>query len=294
MSVRLALAKRMRQYWPKRDYKQHVFLHIGTPKTGTTSIQTFLGLQKEYLQRNGFALCCSPRDKPNFKELFHASVLPSRRSDMILAKPKGGYFFLKWRIKRHIRQVVNGNSNASLIASTEVLSWLRHPVEIARLRELFPAGTTFTVILCLREKEDFIASYKRQLDARKIPYGTRQGQRNYVEKDTWLLDYDGIRAAFETLTDDIRVIDYEKVNRSGQNIIKTFCRTIGVVEAPDPSTLLMLNQRSAFDFSRRNFVHFNRPAVLHRLPALSELASPAHRIQAPDHREHGQPSPHLQ
>jgi hypothetical protein len=260
MSVRLAVAKGMRQYWPKRDSKQHVFLHIGTPKTGTTSIQTFLGLQKEYLQRNGFALCPSPRNKPNFKELFHASVLPSRRADMILAKPKGGYFILKSRIKRHILQVVNANPDASLVASTEVLSWLRHPSEVARLKELFPAKTTFTVILCLRAKEEFIASYKRQLDARKIPYGTSQGQRNYVEKDSWLLDYDGIRKVFETLTDDIRVIDYEKAKRSGRNIIQTFCETIGILEAPEPSTLLMLNQRSAFDFSTSKAV-FPKPTT---------------------------------
>lgn len=236
----------MRQYWPKRYSKQRVFLHIGTPKTGTTSIQTFLSLQTEYLWRNRVAVCCGLSGKPNFKELFHASVAPSRLADMIIENPKLGRFLLKWRIRRHIRQVISKSSGASLVASTELLSWLRHPGEIERLRELFPLGTAFTVVLCLRDKEDFIASYKRQLDARKIPYGTRQGQRSYVEKDSWLLDYDAIKIAFETLTDDIRVVDYEKAKQSGQSIIETFCGTIGLVEAPDPSTLLMLNQRPAY------------------------------------------------
>jgi hypothetical protein len=201
-------------------------------------------LQKEYLQRNGFALCCGFSGKPNFNELFHAAVMPSRRVDMIIKKPKIGYFLLRWRVKRHIRQVMKKNSSASFVASTELLCWLRHPSEVVRLKELFPVATVFTVVLCLRAKEDYLASYKRQLDARGIPYGTRQDQRSYVEKDSWLLDYDSIKIAFETLTGDIRVIDYDKAKQSRQNIIEIFCGTIGLVEAPDPSALLMLNQRS--------------------------------------------------
>ena len=157
----------MQKHQRGKDSKPHVFLHIGTQKTGTTSIQMFLISQKDYLMRNGFTPCCGLSGKPNFKELFHAAVMPSRLADMIIKKPKMGRFFLNWRVKFHIRQVMNRNSNSSLIASTEVLSWLRHPAEIARLRELFPPETTFTVILCLRDQDNFIASYKRQLDARK-------------------------------------------------------------------------------------------------------------------------------
>lgn len=234
----------MQQHGRGGDSTPHVFLHIGTQKTGTTSIQMFLGSQKDYLKRNGFALCCGLSGKPNFKELLHASIAPSRLADMIIKNPKMGRFLLTWRIRRHIRQIMSRNPSASLIASTEVLCWLRDPGEIAMLRELFPPGATFTVILCLRDKEDFIASYKRQLDARKIPYGTRQGQRSYIEKDSWLLDYDSIKTTFQALTDEIRVISYEEATRSGQNIIKTFCQTIGISEEPDAAAMPFVNQRS--------------------------------------------------
>jgi len=235
----------MQQYRPGGYAKLHVFLHIGTHKTGTTSIQNFLSLQKEFLWRNGFMLCCSPRGKPNFKELFHAAIMPSRRADMILRKPGPGRFLLKWRLRRYIRRIMNRNSSVSLIASTELLSLLRYPAEIVKLKELFPTGTTFTVVLCLRPKEDFLASYKRQLDAQKIAYGARQGLSNYVEKDSWLIDYDSLKRAYEILTDDIRIVDYEKATQYGQNIIETFCRTIGAVEAPSSSALLYLNKRAA-------------------------------------------------
>jgi len=148
-------------------------------------------------------------------------------------------------LRRHILHIMKRNSNVSFIASSEVLSLLRYPSEIVTLKELFPSGTTFTVVLCLRPADDFLASYKRQLDAQKLAYGARQGLSNYVEKDSWLIDYDSLKLAYETLTDDIRVIDYEKATKSGHNIIETFCRTIGIAEAPSSSALLYLNKRAA-------------------------------------------------
>lgn len=233
----------MQQYLSGGSQAFHVFIHIGTHKTGTTSIQNFLKLQRLYLERNGFALCCSLRGKPNFKDLFHATVMPSRRADMVLRKPGISRYLMKWRLRTHISRFMKLNSNLSILASTELLSFLRSPQEIMRLKELFPQGTTFTVVLCLRQKENFLASLKRQLDAQKIPHGSRQGMSNYVEMDSWLMDYDSLKIAYKTLTDDIRIIDYEIATQNGQNIIAAFCKAIGITEPPDPSTFLFLNQR---------------------------------------------------
>ena len=223
----------------------HVILHIGVHKTGTTSIQHFLAGEDEFLARNGFALLRGLRGKPNLKELFHAAIAPARRADMVLRQPRIWRSLLRWRLVRHVRRAAARHPNCRLIASSELLSFLREPREMIALKDLFPPGTSFIVVVCLRRKHSFLESYKRQLDGQKIAYGRRQGMSSYVETDSWLVDFDGLLRCFRQLTDDIRVIDFETATAAGNNIIASFCETIGVREPPDGKSLLFLNKRSA-------------------------------------------------
>lgn len=222
-------------------------LHIGTHKTGTTSIQNFLGTQEGYLKANGFSFCGGLKGKPNFKELFHGAVNPGRHEDMVVRPPKAPAVILRWRTRRAIKRALQRSDGHTVIVSTELLSFLRHEEEIARLRALFPTGTTFTVIVFLRPRKDFLASYKRQLDAQKTRYGTRQGMTTYVEDDSWLADYEALLSTFKVLTDDVRAIDYAEAMQNKSNIIEALCSTLGVPPPADLSSLPYLNRRASTD-----------------------------------------------
>jgi hypothetical protein len=164
---------------------------------------------------------------------------------MVMRPPKAPVVILRWRTRREIKRALQRSDRHTVIVSTELLSFLRHKEEIARLRALFPVGTTFTVIAFLRPKADFLASYKRQLDAQKTEYGTRQGMTTYVEEDSWLVDYEALISTYRMLTDDVRAIDYAQAMRSGSNIIEALCSALGVASPPDLASLPYLNRRAS-------------------------------------------------
>jgi hypothetical protein len=221
-------------------------IHIGTHKTGSTSIQQFLLSNREYLEANGLAFLSAPDGKPNFKMLFHASCAPSRRGLMRLKQP--GIVrraFLARRVRRYLASAARASNSLTLIVSSELLSLLREPGEMDTLRALFPPGTPLTVMVCLRDKDGYLASMKRQLAAQKIETSLKQGYSNYVEADSWLVDYDALLAAFRWLTSDVRIVDYTAAVASGENVILPFLRAAGVKQPPATKSLPFLNRRAS-------------------------------------------------
>jgi hypothetical protein len=219
-------------------------IHTGTHKTGSTSIQQFLLNNREYLQANGLAFLSAPDGKPNFKTLFHASCAPGRRGLMRLKQP--GIVrraFLASRLRRYLASAAQASNGLTLIVSSELLSLLREPGEMDTLRSLFPLGAPLTVMVCLRDKDSYLASMKRQLAAQKIAPSLKQGHSNYVETDSWLVDYEALLAAFHRLTSDVRIVDYSAAVSSGENVILPFLRAVGVKQPPAERSLPFLNRR---------------------------------------------------
>jgi hypothetical protein len=222
-----------------------IILHIGTHKTGSTSIQNYLMHNQEQLRRNGFVFLCGPTGKPNFKEIFHAACAPQRRHLLALRHPEVlKRMWIKFGLKRFIAKHVRENLGLCTIISSELLSLLRLPEEIEKLGSLFPATAKFKIILCLREKPDFLESMKRQLRAQDITLSKQQNNSNYVEPDSWLVDYDSILRAFRQLSADIQVIDFSREQKNGGNIIVPFMAALGVADTVNPAELPYLNRRS--------------------------------------------------
>lgn len=222
----------------------HVWLHVGTPKTGTTSIQAFLKSQPGFLAASGYSLITCPRGKPNFKHLTLASLLPFRRP---LIKMRGmptalGLHFMRWRVRRSIARQISKSSSSQFIVSNESLSYLRHVEEVQALRSLFPAECRFTAILVLRDKQDFLASRRKQILKQRLPISEVNGSSTYVEADSWLVDYESIESVFSKIAGEVKVIDYDLALRTDNNIIPAFLATLGMRTIPGAVDPYFLNK----------------------------------------------------
>lgn len=171
-------------------------LHIGTPKTGTTSFQEWASTNKELLESREdirvyrglfganhyeFGLLCKRKSRNGFGELeFPDWCLPEWRSEA----------------RTHIQREIEAAKGAGqdLLISSEVISLLRHQDELARLGELL-GGLEAMAVAVVRQPEAFLASWRRQLGL-----GGWSGYRSsagYTEPDSWLVDHGAMTEAFE-------------------------------------------------------------------------------------------------
>jgi hypothetical protein len=90
---------------------------------------------------------------------------------------------------------------------------LRYDDEVERLKTLLgPSAKNNTIILYLRDKADFLASYTRQLLSIKGRVPSVDSRSSlYVEKDAWLTDYETLIKIFEKGfgSPRVKVIDYD-------------------------------------------------------------------------------------
>lgn len=115
-------------------------------------------------------------------------------------------------VQKQIRLQMTRSSAHTFIFSNEDLSYLRTKQECELLKALFiHERVKFKILLVLRNKEDFLRSYKRQLlkDPRRSPSANKNSGL-YVESDTWLLDYDGLQRAYRSVFSDIVTINYSE------------------------------------------------------------------------------------
>jgi hypothetical protein len=212
---------------PKR-----IYLHIGTHKTGSTSIQAFLRANRRRLEKHGISLFNGSIDRFNHIELYLAAIRPERDS---FAKQKlriktGPSFTAV--VRGRVASFLASSRTSSVLMTTEGLSLLRHADEIERLRLLLDADhNQVSVILYLREREQFIESYKKQIF--KVPgraFSDDPASVFYVEPGTWLTDYDAIIDAFRGGfgKDAVSIIDYDaEIERRG-DVLPSFVEALGL------------------------------------------------------------------
>lgn len=184
------------------------FVHIGTHKTGSTSLQYWLAQHAEDLVRdhgigvyrpihpNGreLALWCANSDRsiPTIREI------PEWRTDA-------------WRNQAydHIRRETL-RPDETLVFSNETLSLLRTTDELERLRDLL-APRRIEIIYVTRRREDFLRSWREQLTRDGFTPSTDQSSFAYLESNSWLVDYDDIvRVNTEVFGHDhVHHVDYD-------------------------------------------------------------------------------------
>ena len=128
---------------------------------------------------------------------------------------KGKIFSLTEVVQKSIAHTYERAQELGLkrvIWSNEGLSLLRHHEEHERLANLFrPYSMRLSVILCIRDKEDFKTSWKRQLSRMELDELPEPSDSyRYLGENSWLLDWT------ERLSHIISIFDQVKIYRYRQ------------------------------------------------------------------------------
>lgn len=217
-----------------RETGGELILHIGTHKTGSTSLQEWAYEHRESLALEAGLEIYRGRFGTNHVEI---PLICLRASRNMPARSRLPDWCLEgWQdyTRRHVRSQIKGPA-PSLFVSAEALSYLRHQDELGRLTRLL-APRRVTVVVVLRERTAFLRSYRSQMNAMGFPPSPYPKSFAYVEPDTWLTDYDALLAAYRLAFGEDRVmsVDYEGALERYGTVIPAVMAAAGVPLAQLP------------------------------------------------------------
>lgn len=133
-----------------------IYLHIGLPKTGTTSFQEFCGQNKEYLSRH----------KILYYEPMYRKVNGHEVGEIYVREPvftRNDIDERKKTVPKHLAEFMyqTGKEESSGLISAESISWFRTSKECINLKQAFGDNAHFVIILCLRDVDEWWVSYKK-------------------------------------------------------------------------------------------------------------------------------------
>lgn len=210
-----------------------IYLHIGTHKTGSTSVQQFLAEHRSKLAQYGIEFYRGAIIDANHIELY-LSALDKNKDFLALASLNvGSLSELRDKTLQEVGGFLNRTNASHVIFSSEGLSLLRTPEELAELKNILGGSKYFVKVVCfLRDKSDFLKAYEKQI--RKVPGrvpSTDPSSSLYVESDSWLADFDSLLASYARAfgEENIITIDYDRVTKETGDILPEVLGKLGVV-----------------------------------------------------------------
>lgn len=201
--------------------KKTVFIHMGLHKTGSSAIQFSLVKFRSKLESSNFNLYRGGFPNGNHYEVSYVTLRQE----------------LDWPMKHvfrrsvnEVRSIIKSNieqfahvTNENLIISAESLSFIRTQNEINSLCDLFPEHWDLIPIIFLRDKSDWIKSYRKQF-LKNADSSITQNPDSYLylEKDSWVIDHQKLVDLISQNFNNFRVINYN--NRS----VQAFWEAIGL------------------------------------------------------------------
>ncbi len=200
-------------------------IHIGVPKTGTTSFQTWATENREELRRTTglrYYRSVFPDRIPatGHWEFEVMCIRPERHSLAREFMSSAGRLDLPERLRINLARELNGED---LLISSEGLSNIRFPDEVDRLRQLL-VGYDLEFVAVRRDPADFLRSCRAWMANNLFEPSTDPQSTFYVEPDSWLADFDALDPVFPGL----RWVEYEAAMQSYGSIIPAICDEIGL------------------------------------------------------------------
>jgi hypothetical protein len=201
-------------------------VHVGTHKTGTTSIQRFLGANPTVLTAHGVRRPPGFLDPLQHHELPLLVLRPALATPQRRALPQAHDADWLAAASEHVRRTVEAAPEPVLVYSHEGLSFVRQPDEAARLAGLIPRPVT--IVVFLREPAAYLRSYTAQLARMGIAPSDDPASIAYVEPDSWLVDGDALVGAYRAVFDDVRVLDYDACCAADHTVIPSLTDVLGI------------------------------------------------------------------
>lgn len=146
---------------PENKRNKVIYLHFGCHKTGSTSLQMFLKENKSYLNQNNFDIMDTFAGRNIDLSLFCLRKSILNFTNPSFSKTKILYKNIIFKIKLTLFFLFTKKDN--FIFSDEGLDYVRTQKEIDNIKSLFPSKYKIIPILIIREKEDWINSWRNYL-----------------------------------------------------------------------------------------------------------------------------------
>jgi len=231
-----------------------IILHIGTEKTGSTSIQNFLFQKRQWLTEKGIIPACrlaSQFGRNNFQLVLAADKESSKGLRQYRPTPFHDYRTnIKSVLRRSIREAESRGVKNLVFSSEHLSSRLINVESLVKLKSLFEREHSFEIVCYLRRQDQMILgaqaeSIKSGNTNLKIknPLNTRDDQRygiifyNYEKMlDLW-------KQVFGL--EQLKIAVFQKSELIGGDIVADFCsRFLGIT--PDFAL-----ERTMFTANRR-------------------------------------------
>jgi hypothetical protein len=211
--------------------KRKVYLHIGTEKTGTASIQHFLSRHDDELREKGILDRKSLGRKSNMK-LSAALQNYIKRDDLRITYGLGSVKEID-RFRKEIledlrRELEEGDIEKIVVSSEHLSSRFNRPEEVERVREFFDGiADEFEVLVYLRRQDEFFESrYSTAMKTGgtmlfKVP---EKGKESFDMHYLRLLELWSSSFGEESVT--VRVYDRNELH--GGDVVEDFIRTLSL------------------------------------------------------------------
>ena len=210
-----------------------IFLHIGTPKTGSKSIQSALADHAERLRALGYSLYRGThKDGSNHVELHLATLREACETLSRLKWPWARGDAYRREVAERVARFLHERETPHAVFSNEGLAFLRHPDELQWLQAMLSvAGDAVRIILYLRNKDDFLRAYEAQI--RKVPGrapATDPRSALYLGTDAWITDYPALIDAYADCfgREALTVLDYDREVAVHGSVLPSFQRALGL------------------------------------------------------------------
>lgn len=213
-----------------------ILLHIGTHKTGSTSIQQFLHQRRDRLAAHGVAFYRGRYLPSNHVELHSAAIRTERPTPFKLDRDLHVDDAYRAGILAEVAAFLASCQAQHAVFSAEGLSYLRYPDELDRLQRLF-SGYRVDILVYLRDVEDYRCSHLAEFARRRERGGRVTGDFADLSAGSWLLDYrTRLKPYRQTFgSEHVHVMDYDvEVARDG-SVIPSFLRMLGIADGFAPA-----------------------------------------------------------
>jgi hypothetical protein len=260
--------------------RKKIVIHIGTHKTGTTTIQKSLALAKNKLLSKGILYPDTTRDPFPHNEKHNSVVkaVSSENFDAMLIE------------KKHLLDEFEKSNCHTMVISEEGLSGIKSC--ITDFFNSFKDDFDLTVICYLRRQDYFAESLYNQFV--RFPMRSESRPINKFWRAQKIIDrfeYHTMLCRWKALTENVHAIDFDQVVRS-EGLVKSFINTaqLGDIEldeypanrSPDMNLILCLNKmnRLGLRFDLKSLI--NSSKKIHSkldIPALKYILGHSDRVE---------------